>query len=104
MWTTIKTEARFLSGGAGIYEVGVNGMRAFITDRGRILATEGRILSAEDLVTAYNWGRLETEEQREDNKKHPGTNAQESTLDLEEEGDGFVEGYSGLYGDEEDYE
>lgn len=51
---------RFLSGHSGLYEVGTNELRCFVTDGGRIVPVEGRVITVDDLMTAYQWGREET--------------------------------------------
>ena len=48
-----------LQRGCGIYEVGANFLRCFVTDGFRILTVEGRPITYEDLMTAYQWGREE---------------------------------------------
>jgi hypothetical protein len=45
--------------GCGIYEVGTESFRMFITDGGRVLPVQGRAITADDLITAYVWGRIE---------------------------------------------
>lgn len=47
--------------GCGIYEVGQNSFRMFVTDTGRAMAVEGRPIQAEDLMEAYVWGRMDAE-------------------------------------------
>lgn len=48
--------------GCGIYEVqGPQYRKVFATDTGRVLPTNGRIISEEDLMEVYVWGRLDAE-------------------------------------------
>ena len=53
----MKVEMRHGTYGCGLYEVGTNGLRCFITDDGKVMAVEGRALTHEDLMTAFVWGR-----------------------------------------------
>lgn len=62
MITELKVSARTLQGGAGIYETEKNYLKLFITDGGRVIPTNTRGITDEDLITAYNWGRLEERE------------------------------------------
>lgn len=59
---SLKIEACTVCYGCGIYEVGTEGLRMFITDGGRVLAVEGRAITADDLITAFVWGRTEQQE------------------------------------------
>jgi hypothetical protein len=47
--------------GCGIYEAGANGLRVFATDSGRVLPIQRRIITDEDLMEVYVWGRLDAE-------------------------------------------
>jgi len=42
--------------GCGIYEVGTSQTRMFVTDGGRVLPIEGRVITADDLMTVFVWG------------------------------------------------
>jgi hypothetical protein len=71
---TLKPEPRHTSYGAGIYELGTNGLRVFVTMGGRVIAVQGRALCEDDLIEAYRWGRLEQEAlwaQRDDSTPQP---------------------------------
>jgi hypothetical protein len=43
--------------GAGIYEAGTSYQRLFVTDSGKVLSVTGRVITENDLLTAYRWGR-----------------------------------------------
>jgi hypothetical protein len=61
MIRSLNLEPRHTSYGAGIYELGTNGLRVFVTMGGRVIVVQGRALCADDLIEAYKWGRLEQE-------------------------------------------
>lgn len=58
-WVRVATEPVVLTNGCGIYEVGPERTRVFITDAGRFLQIEGRALTHDDLMRVYEWGRKE---------------------------------------------
>jgi hypothetical protein len=58
----LKIEGRHLCYGCGIYEVGTDGVRMFITDTGHVIPVQGRAIQPEDLMQAYSWGRKDQEE------------------------------------------
>lgn len=64
MVTTIKVEPRVIAGQCGVYEIGHqdSSLRVFITDRGRLIAINHRVITADDLIEAYSWGRAEQKE------------------------------------------
>lgn len=53
----LRLEPRTTILGAGIYIVGSNHDRMFVTDSGKLIAVTGRIITEEDLLKAYRWGR-----------------------------------------------
>jgi hypothetical protein len=59
MKTTLELEPRANQYGCGIYETGPESLRLFVTDGGRVIPVQGRMITAEDLMNAYVWGRLE---------------------------------------------
>jgi len=56
----LRMEPRTTTYGSGVYEVGANGVRLFVTDSGRVFVPRG-IVSLEDLMEVYKWGRLDAE-------------------------------------------
>lgn len=61
MIETLKLKPSHTSFGSGVYELGTNGLRVFVTNAGNVMAIEGRALTGDDLIQAYAWGRLEQE-------------------------------------------
>lgn len=59
-------EPRTTRYGCGIYEAGRDGVRMFVTDSGRFIPVQGRIISPEDLMEVYVWGRMDVEKQKVD--------------------------------------
>jgi hypothetical protein len=61
MLTSIPVTMRIGYGGAGVYEVGTNGVRMFITDGGFVIPMD-RMLSENDLFNAFDAGVAESGE------------------------------------------
>jgi hypothetical protein len=60
MKESLPLTARKAQGGAGIYEAGDTElcyMKLFVTDTNRVIALTGRMITEDDLLTVYNWGR-----------------------------------------------
>lgn len=63
MFDSLELSPRKLQGGAGIYEAGKNCyVKLFVTDGHRVIPVNGRVLNGDDLLQAYEWGRLEERE------------------------------------------
>ena len=63
---SLPLEPRTTMYGCGIYEAGhENSAALFVTDAGRVIPVRGRVITADDLMTAYTWGRQEEQEARE---------------------------------------
>ena len=59
---SLKLTPLVLRGGAGIYEAGDPDkcyVKLFITETGRVIPITGRVLTEDDLLEAYEWGRLD---------------------------------------------
>jgi len=55
---TLNLSPRITILGAGIYEAGNDGYaRLFVTDTGKVLPTNHRVITEDDLLTVYKWGR-----------------------------------------------
>lgn len=55
----LKLTPRTQQYGAGIYEVGDTKkcyVKLFVTDTGRVLPVNYRVITEDDLLTAYGWG------------------------------------------------
>ena len=80
MPTELKLEPRKLQAGSGIYEVGNDCfLKLFVTDGGRALPVNHRIITEDDLLLAYSWGRLEERESASGPK--PDQESQEKELE-----------------------
>ena len=65
MLDSLKLTPKTTQGHCGIYSAGDpsrTSVDLFVTDGGRIIPLTGRLISREDLIDAYNWGRLEAKE------------------------------------------
>lgn len=68
---SLKLEPRTTILGAGIYIAGSGYSKMFVTDSGRWIALTGRIITEDDLLNAYKWGR-------EDENENPYTEEDDS--------------------------
>ena len=68
---SLKLEPRATVLGAGIYTAGSDYGRMFVTDSGNWIAITGRLITEEDLMKAYRWGR-------EDENENPYTEEDEN--------------------------
>src|ERR1035437_3107470 len=61
----LKLTARTTTMGCGIYDAGDPEKcytKLFVTDGGRVLPLNHRVITEEDIMTVYKWGRLEERE------------------------------------------
>jgi len=57
MMDALKLTSRIGRMGCGIYEAGEDCyVRLFVTDTGRVIPTNHRVISEDDLMQAYEWG------------------------------------------------
>jgi hypothetical protein len=59
---SLKLESRKMSYGCGIYEAGDREkcyVKLFVTDSQRVMPITGHIISDDDLMEVYKWGRLD---------------------------------------------
>jgi len=64
---SLKLTPRTLKLGCGIYEAGDTEkcyVKLFVTDGGRVLPVNHRVISEEDLMDAYCWGYMEAREEQ----------------------------------------
>jgi hypothetical protein len=62
MVESLKLTPRVSCLGAGIYEAGDTDkcyVRLLVTDSGRVLPVNQRVITEEDLLEVYTWGRME---------------------------------------------
>ena len=62
---SLKLTPRTTQGSCGIYEAGdpkKTNTLLFVTNGGRVISVNHRQISQDDLMDAYNWGRLEERE------------------------------------------
>lgn len=63
--SSIRLTPRTETFGCGIYEVGDPEkcyVKLFVTHTDRVIPVTGRVITEDDLITAYTWGRLDAEE------------------------------------------